>query len=105
MLDLRPNCELCDRDLPPGALDARICSYECTYCAACADTVLRNVCPTCGGGLQPRPIRPTRAYRHPDISLGLPFHPASVARKYSRWSRDEIAAMTARLKDVPPEER
>ena len=105
MLELRPNCELCDRDLPPDALDARICSYECTYCAACADQVLRNVCATCGGGLAPRPIRPRQAYRAPQVSLGLLFHPAGETRKHSRWSRDEIAAMTARLSAVPPEER
>ena len=105
MLELRPNCELCDRDLPPETTDARICSYECTYCAECADRVLENVCPTCGGGLQQRPIRPRNAYRLPDISLGLLFHPASTARKHSRWSPDEIAAMTVRLKSVPPEER
>ena len=105
MLELRPNCELCDANLPPAASNARICSYECTYCADCAEGVLRNVCPTCGGGLQPRPIRPRTAYRAPDISLGLSFHPASETRKHSRWSRDEIAAMTARLKDVPPSER
>lgn len=105
MLELHPNCELCDADLPPAATNARICSYECTYCADCAEGVLRNVCPTCGGGLQPRPIRPRTAYRAPDISLGLSFHPASETRKHSRWSRDEIAAMTARLKDVPPSER
>lgn len=105
MLELRPNCELCDRDLPPDTLDARICSYECTYCAACAEETLRNVCPTCGGGLAPRPIRPRQAYRSPHISLGLGFHPAGETRKHSRWSRAEIAAMTARLKDTPPEER
>lgn len=105
MLELRPNCEVCDVDLPPHAPDARICSYECTYCAACADNVLHNVCPTCGGGLAPRPVRPRQAWRHPDISLGLPFHPAGAVRKHTRWSRDEIAAMTARLKDIPPEER
>ena len=105
MLELRPNCELCDADLPPAANNARICSYECTYCADCAEGVLHNVCPTCGGGLQFRPIRPQQAYRAPDISLGLDFHPASETRKQSRWSRDDIAAMTARLKDVPPEER
>ncbi|HEY4038689.1 MAG TPA: DUF1272 domain-containing protein [Burkholderiaceae bacterium] len=46
------------RDLPPDSLDARICSYECTFCASCADQVLRNVCPNCGGALVPRPIRP-----------------------------------------------
>ena len=105
MLELRPNCELCDRDLPPDTLDARICSYECTYCADCSEHVLLDVCPTCGGGLQPRPIRPREAYRAPDISLGLGFHPPSETRKYSRWSRDEIAAMSARLTKVPPEER
>jgi len=105
MLELRPNCELCDRDLPPDAPDARICSYECTYCADCTDTVLQNVCPTCGGGLTARPIRPRGAYRHPHISLGLGFHPGGSARKHSRWSRDEVAAMTARLADVPPKDR
>jgi hypothetical protein len=105
MLELRPNCELCDRDLPPDALDARICTYECTYCADCADQVLRNVCPTCGGDLTARPIRPRRAYRDPHISLGLGFHPAGQTRKHSRWSRDEVAAMTARLHDVPPQDR
>jgi hypothetical protein len=104
MLQLRPNCELCDLDLPPDATSARICSYECTYCADCVDTVLRNVCPTCGGGFAPRPIRPRQAYQA-SLSLGLTFHPASQDRKHSRWTRDEIAAMTARLKDTPPEAR
>ena len=50
MLQLRPNCEYCDKDLPPNATEARICSFECTFCAHCVDTVLFNVCPNCGGG-------------------------------------------------------
>ena len=58
MLALRPNCELCDRDLPPDAADARICSYECTFCAACVEDLLHDVCPNCGGNFVPRPIRP-----------------------------------------------
>ena len=58
MLQLRPNCEYCDKDLPPHATDARICSYECTFCAQCVEAVLCNVCPNCGGGFVPRPIRP-----------------------------------------------
>ncbi|MDD3836399.1 MAG: DUF1272 domain-containing protein [Phenylobacterium sp.] len=58
MLELRPNCECCGRDLPPESRDARICSFECTYCADCADTRLAGVCPNCGGGLVARPIRP-----------------------------------------------
>lgn len=80
MLELRPNCELCDRDLPPDALDARICSYECTYCADCADQVLRNVCPTCGGDLTARPIRPAGALHRFPASLKRVFkaHPACV---------------------------
>lgn len=58
MLALRPNCECCDADLPPASDQARICSFECTFCAACAETRLGGTCPNCGGGLVPRPIRP-----------------------------------------------
>jgi uncharacterized protein len=58
MLQLRPNCECCDRDLPPDSDDARICSFECTFCADCADTRLAGICPNCGGGFVRRPIRP-----------------------------------------------
>ena len=58
MLELRPNCECCDRDLPPESPDAMICTYECTWCRGCVDTVLKGVCPNCGGNLVPRPIRP-----------------------------------------------
>jgi hypothetical protein len=55
MLELRPNCELCDRDLPPDSGEARICSYECTFCADCVDGPLANVCPNCGGWLRGAP--------------------------------------------------
>ena len=58
MLELRPNCECCDRDLPTDTSDARICSYECTFCAECTENVLHGICPNCGGNLMPRPIRP-----------------------------------------------
>ena len=58
MLELRPNCECCDKDLPPDAADAMICTYECTFCADCAMGVLGGVCPNCGGNFAPRPIRP-----------------------------------------------
>jgi hypothetical protein len=57
MLLLKPNCECCDRDLPPDAA-ARICSFECTFCATCAELVFAGRCPNCGGQLVPRPIRP-----------------------------------------------
>ncbi|HEX4198982.1 MAG TPA: DUF1272 domain-containing protein [Caulobacteraceae bacterium] len=58
MLDLRPNCECCDRDLPPDSGDAMICSFECTFCRPCAEAVLGGRCPNCGGDFSPRPIRP-----------------------------------------------
>ena len=61
MLQLRPNCECCNVDLPPDAHQARICSFECTFCADCAQGRFKGVCPNCGGGFAPRPIRPESA--------------------------------------------
>ena len=58
MLELRPNCECCDRDLPPESAEAFICSFECTFCESCAHDVLRDRCPNCGGELVARPRRP-----------------------------------------------
>ncbi len=66
MLALRPNCECCDRDLPPESLAARICSFECTFCEDCAQGRFRGVCPNCGGELTRRPVRPAAMLdRHP----------------------------------------
>jgi len=97
-LELRPNCELCDRDLPAQSYDARICSNECTWCADCADNVLMNVCPNCGGELVRRPIRPMEEYRPTE---GLRLNPAGTTRRHTKHSRESIAALTARLKDIP----
>lgn len=59
MLELRPNCECCDKDLPPDAPDALICSFECTFCTDCRDNRLPGgKCPNCGGEFVARPIRP-----------------------------------------------
>jgi hypothetical protein len=58
MLELRCHCECCDKALPPDASDAMICSFECTFCAGCVRDRLHGVCPNCGGGFVPRPIRP-----------------------------------------------
>jgi hypothetical protein len=57
MLELRPNCECCNRDLPPESGEARICSYECTFCVDCVETKLKGICPNCGGNFAPRPLR------------------------------------------------
>jgi uncharacterized protein len=102
LLELRPNRELCDVDLPPDAADARICTYECTFCADCVDTVLRDVCPNCGGGFRPRPIRPARAWRD---GAGLAHDPPSANRRHTAYSRTEIEAFSATLHDTPPAER
>ena len=102
MLELRPNCELCDRDLPPGAADARICSYECTFCATCVEEVLHDVCPNCGGGFQPRPFRPAGAWRD---GTGLAHDPPGTRRRHTPYSREELDAFTAPLRGVPPDER
>jgi hypothetical protein len=57
LLELRPDCERCGVDLPPDSAEARICSFECTFCAACVDGPLGGTCPNCGGDFQPRPTR------------------------------------------------
>ena len=104
MLELRPNCAFCDRDLPPDSTDARICSYECTYCAHCAEQVLHDVCPTCGGTFAPRPIRPAKAWR-PEKKLGLGHHPASSVRVHSPYSTADIRAHVGAIKHIPPRDR
>jgi hypothetical protein len=71
MLELRPNCECCDKDLPPDSPEARICTYECTFCADCAETILNGICPNCAGNFAPRPIRP---------AARLAKHPATIRR-------------------------
>ena len=104
MLELRPNCEWCDRDLPPDAADARICSFECTYCAHCVETVLHDVCPTCGGGFVPRPIRPRTAYRE-NLQLSLQYRPAATVRVHSVWSPAEVESLSQKLRAISPAER
>ncbi len=102
MLELRPNCELCDKDLPPEAADARICSYECTFCTACVEEALHDVCPNCGGGFQARPIRPQEAWRE---GTGLVNDPAGLRRRHTPYTREEIAAFGESLRGVAPGER
>ena len=71
MLKLKPNCECCDKDLPPSATDARMCTFECTFCAECAENRFDNICPNCKGNLVVRPIRP---------EVMLAANPASTKR-------------------------
>jgi uncharacterized protein len=101
-LQLRPNCEYCDKDLPPRAVEARICSYECTFCADCVENNLHNVCPNCGGGFVPRPIRPSTE-RRPGVSVEK--HPPSSQRVHLKYALDDVAAHSARFRNIPPEQR
>ncbi|MGH6624286.1 MAG: DUF1272 domain-containing protein [Burkholderiaceae bacterium] len=102
MLELRPSCEHCNRALPPVSVEARICSFECTFCAACVSDVLKDVCPNCGGGFVPRPVRPARNWKG-DNYLGK--YPASATVKYRPVDRATHAALLAALANVPPAER
>jgi hypothetical protein len=101
-LELRPNCECCDRDLPPTPTRARICSYECTFWADCVATTLQNVCPNCGGGFVPRPIRPATEWR-PGLSVAK--RPPSGKRVRLSFALDEIKAHSDRIKHIAPERR
>jgi len=102
MLELRPTCENCNKPLPPNSLGARICTYECTFCAACVDTILDNVCPNWGGGFVPRPIRPSKNWKG-DNYLGK--DPVSSRIRHRPVDRNVHAQFAAAIRDIPPEKR
>ena len=81
MLELRPGCECCDRDLPPDSAEARICSFECTFCVSCAESKLGGRCPNCGGELVPRPRRPAAALAKNPPSVDRVFKPQGCAEQ------------------------
>ncbi len=96
MLELRPNCECCDRDLPPSSLEAMICSFECTFCTECVNKILFNVCPNYGGGFTQRPIRPKKS---------LEKYPASVKRMNQAIDPVKHAAFAESLKHGASQDR
>jgi uncharacterized protein len=102
MLELRPTCEHCGQALAPDCADARICSFECTFCARCVDEVLGNVCPNCGGGFAPRPIRPSKNWQGENF---LGRYPASTTVKHRPVDARKHARLRAELDAVPPERR
>ena len=102
MLDLRPSCEQCDRDLPPDSRLAMICSFECTFCADCVQSILENVCPNCGGGFQLRPVRPARKHKG---SAHLGERPASKKRIHKPRTREELQPFIESLKGIDPYSR
>lgn len=102
MLELRPVCEHCARPLPPDSLEARICSYECTFCAGCVEAVLGNVCPNCGGGFVPRPVRPSRDWNGGNF---LGKDPAGTRVKHRPVDPAAQAALRATTGELPPHRR
>lgn len=102
MLEIRPTCEHCDRNLPPNSIEARICSYECTFCATCVDKVLFNVCPNCGGGFVQRPVRPMTNWKG-DNYLGK--DPASCMIRYRPVNPAMHTVFASIIKTIPPERR
>ncbi|HEX5765481.1 MAG TPA: DUF1272 domain-containing protein [Woeseiaceae bacterium] len=102
MLELRPTCENCNAPLPPDSLDARICTYECTFCASCVDNLLHNVCPNCGGGFVPRPIRPSTNWKDSNY---LGANPGSTMVKHRPVDPEAHGRFAAHIRSIPPHKR
>jgi hypothetical protein len=102
VLALRPTCENCNTALPPDSQQARICSFECTFCAPCVETVLQDICPNCGGGFAPRPIRPAHDWR---AGNHLGRFPADSQIRHRPADLAEHARLSAAIGDRPPHAR
>jgi hypothetical protein len=102
MLELRPTCENCNRALPPDSAEAMICSFECTFCRSCAENILGNVCPNCGGGFCPRPVRPQNNWKGGDY---LGAYPAGTTVKYRPVDLRRHQQFAESIKTIPPERR
>ena len=102
MLELRPTCENCNKPLPPDSVEAMICSYECTFCQSCVDSVIENVCPNCGGGFCPRPVRPSHNLRDNNF---LGNDPASTTIRHRPINIDAHKMFSKSIKAIPPHQR
>jgi hypothetical protein len=96
MLELRPSCEHCNTDLPNTTSDAMICTFECTFCSDCANTIFENVCPNCGGNFVPRPIRPAKFKDK---------YPASNVRLHAPKDLSEAKLIIDKYKGISPNKR
>ena len=102
MLELRPICENCAVALPPVATDAMICTFECTFCRDCVEQVLGNVCPNCGGGFCPRPVRPKTNWRGDN---DLTHYPASTVPRHRPVDPDAHRQFAETVGALQPNER
>ncbi|TDQ25624.1 DUF1272 domain-containing protein [Tenacibaculum caenipelagi] len=96
MLEVRPNCEHCGKDLPNTSTEAMICSFECTYCKECALEIFENVCPTCSGNFVSRPIRPQKF---------IEKYPASTKRVFDKKNIEKARLNSDKYKSIVPEKR
>lgn len=101
MLELRPTCEHCNKALPPASTEAMICSFECTYCRDCV-ALLQDVCPNCGGGFAPRPVRPAQDWNN---GISLSRYPATTQVTYRPVDLAKHAALVASISNRAPAER
>ncbi|HTT07615.1 MAG TPA: DUF1272 domain-containing protein [Gammaproteobacteria bacterium] len=102
MLELRPTCENCNKTLPPESTEAMICTFECTFCRKCTEDVLHNVCPNCGGGFSPRPIRPKKNWKG-DNFLGK--YPPSRTVKHRPVNAADHEKFSTGIKPIAPADR
>ncbi len=96
MLELRPTCENCNKALPPNSTEAMICTFECTFCKDCVERIFENVCPNCGGGFVPRPIRPAAL---------MEKYPATTAVTHKPVDLEKFQSKKDKNKAVPPQKR
>ena len=102
MLELRPTCEHCNKSLPPNSLEAKICSYECTFCAECVNTILGNICPNCGGNFVTRPIRPAKNWKDNNY---LDTDSANTKVKHIPVDLKAHKELIVSIETTPPEKR
>ncbi len=96
MLEIRPNCEQCGKDLPNTSTEVMICSFECTYCRDCALDLFENVCPGCGGNFEKRPIRPLKMVQK---------YPASGTKIFVPKDLEKVKSLSEKLKSIAPEKK
>ena len=87
MLEIRPTCEHCNKSLPHDSSEAMICTFECTYCKNCVETILLHVCPNCGGGFEKRPIRPKNLLEKYPVSTKMEYKPVDVEAHLKRINK------------------
>ena len=102
MLELRPTCEHCNKELPPESTGAMICSFECTFCSECVAAFLDNVCPNCGGNFCARPIRPSRNLKG-DNYLGK--YPPGTKLRHRPVDVAAHGVFAAAIRGILPEQR